>query len=358
MIFTRFLYTLDEVFINLLIELLKKEDFNKVIFWTSEIVQSVSSDVYWEIFWNIYYDFYAIQSNFSLTKYRNNFIKWEKEKNYMYILNFIYKLFNDNYSFDIFIVTHLYEEKNKQIPNDTYFKLLSILIEQNKVDSFYKFLKLGLSYIEEKKIIKFLEKNTGRKFKENIYFKNKTKQLLVFTFQLKTTRKSIKDKIPKIYKENINKLFRFEKHIPVEKTLQIYRKYGISELTSCFKLARELLPENMNIQGAFWYHWEYYAYKSSFWNSKFVAHNAVINREQKIIEFKDDTDSDNFYIENNYDVDELPLDVREKGCKQLNHELEISDLFISLDKDKLLLFPLSSKLEHRKCNFYNITEMV
>ena len=64
MIFTRFLYTLDEVFINLLIELLKKEDFNKVIFWTSEIVQSVSSDVYWEIFWNIYYDFYAIQSNF------------------------------------------------------------------------------------------------------------------------------------------------------------------------------------------------------------------------------------------------------------------------------------------------------
>ena len=119
-------------------------------------------------------------------------------------------------------------EKNKQLTNETYFKLLSILIEQNKMDSFYKFLKLGLSY-REKKIIKFLEKNTGENLMKTFILKT-NKTIISIYFQLKTTRKSIKDKIPKIYVKNINKLFRFEKHIPVEKTLQI-QKIWISELT-------------------------------------------------------------------------------------------------------------------------------
>ena len=60
MIFTRLLYCLDEVKINLLISILKKEDFKEVVFWLVEIYESGYKDDLIQYLWQIYYDFYAI----------------------------------------------------------------------------------------------------------------------------------------------------------------------------------------------------------------------------------------------------------------------------------------------------------
>ena len=74
--FTRLLYAYDEVVVNIMMALLERKDFNKVIFWSSELFYSGFLRELSELVWKIYYDFYAL--NIPFYKINSRVIKFKK----------------------------------------------------------------------------------------------------------------------------------------------------------------------------------------------------------------------------------------------------------------------------------------
>ena len=353
MIFTRLLYCLDEVKINLLISILKKEDFKEVVFWLVEIYESGYKDDLIQYLWQIYYDFYAIETNFSQLKYLNDIRKYKKTNHFIFLMNFAYNLYQSNYSFDIFMIRMLYDDKeNVNIKKETYEKLLHLLYEKKTPYVFYKFLKLGLNNYTKKDLIKMVEKIKNEKsekkvkYKENNQYNNLYHMLLVYLFNKQVKKRTSCKKLNKKIIDYYQQISQFDKKIKQTNILNEYRHYEISSLTSCFILDRDTLKQSLT--KCFWYHWEYFAYKCPWWKKKFNEYNININDETKSIEFKDDDEYETFTEKNSYDLDELPLETRNKSTKHLNSDLSIEDLLIQINDSLKLKLNLSRKINIKK----------
>ena len=60
LVFTRYLYSVDETIHLLLLCVLGKKSFQKSLFWLSELYYSKFYQLLWDFMWQTYYDFYAI----------------------------------------------------------------------------------------------------------------------------------------------------------------------------------------------------------------------------------------------------------------------------------------------------------
>ena len=60
MIFTRFLYILDEVEYSFVDTMIQKRPLKEAYFWISEYYFTEYYEEAWEIVWRLYYDFYAV----------------------------------------------------------------------------------------------------------------------------------------------------------------------------------------------------------------------------------------------------------------------------------------------------------
>ena len=342
MIFTRQLYCYDEVKINLLISIIKK-DLRESAYWFMELYESGFKNNIIKFLWQIYYDFFALQTSFSLLKYKNDIQKFNVTNNEVLLFNFINKLCQSQYSFDIFIARMFFkEEENKnKFSKKNFEPVLHLLFENNKVEKYYKYLRLGLDYTTKEKLIKIVNKITGKKFKENILYQDIFHQLFVHSFSSSLpVRKSLK----KLKKETVNyikycKTFNCKR----TQTLQTYRDYEISELTSCFKIQRELLKKPLT--ECFWYNWLYYAAKTPYWKSKLDNYDYVINEETKEVLFKTDDDDEDFHEKYSYDLDELDFDTRNKSTKILNYDNNLKDLLLHFDEKTKLILNISKKID-------------
>ena len=183
-VFTRLLYCFDEVKINLLLSILKKEDFKEVVFWAIELYESRFEEELINLIWKIYYDFFGLKTSFSLLKYKNDIRNYNKTKKFVFICSFLNKLFQSKYTFDIFILRHFF--KNRQINDlkpENYEKIVKVVFSKNRPELVNKFLKLGLNFKEEKELIKMVEKIKGKiKFKCNEYYSDLYHKLIVYLY--------------------------------------------------------------------------------------------------------------------------------------------------------------------------------
>lgn len=342
MIFTRLLYCYDEVKINLLISIIKK-DFKQSIFWASEIYESGFKDELIELLWKIYYDFFALKTFFNTSKYKSDIRKYLNTKNNIFLFEFINKLCQSPYSFDIFIIRMFFKDKadDSDKIKKNYTTLMKLLFKANKTERFYKYLSFGSLLMEKSKLVCLIEEINSGKFKENNYYQNLSHQLLVFMFDTKVKIRKPPKKIRKQMVDYINhcKLFNCQTF----KTLQSYRDYEISDLTSCFNLEREKLSKPLTEY--FWYHWLYYASKTPYWEKKLDNYEYIINNETKEIIFKTDDDLEDFYQKNSYELDDLDFTTRNKSTKKLNNEYKLKDLLLSLDENLKLILNISRKIE-------------
>ena len=67
--------------------------------------------------------------------------------------------------------------------------------------------------------------------------------------------------------------------------------------------------EGKDLNHCFWYHWEYYAYKSPLWKNRFDKCKIKINDEKKTINFKDEDEYEEFYEEYGYEPDEQSKEI-------------------------------------------------
>tara|TARA_B100000795_G_scaffold44000_2_gene28867 strand:+ start:7284 stop:8366 length:1083 start_codon:yes stop_codon:yes gene_type:complete len=359
LILTRFLYNYDEVKINLLLSLLTKKEFRKVIFWSSEIYCSGFKKELWDYIWKIYYDFYALLS--SGEEIKKNYKKYLKENKFNYILKTLFVLFHSKVSFDVFIVNNLYKVRKmsiktkKKMKISNIKKMLKFFLEEKLIKKFVIKLKHALQINKEETTKFILEEFGNHELNEEFLFQQlfiisqKPNATLNTTLNAKPNTKlntKPKIKISKTQKAYVLKLinFKFEKQNIKYKILKNMRYFSISEYTNSFKLEREKL----DIKSIFRQNWEYHANFSPFWNEKFKLYKG--NKKNKKIIFNNDDNYENFYEQYNLEPGEQHLDVQEKSTKNLK-KYKTTELITKLFGDKPILLELDNKIDFEKIKY-------
>lgn len=311
-------------------------------FWFMELYESGFKDQLTKLLWKIYYDFFALNSNFTIIKYKNDVNRYNLKKDVLFLFNFVNKLCQSQYSFDIFIIRMFFsdEENKNKFSSENYEPLLKLLFKGNKVEKYYKYLKLGLSYTTKEKLIKIVNKIKGKKFKENYMYDNLAHQLLVHTY---VTDLKVKKSLKSVKKNIVSYIERCKKFdCKTTDTLQNYRDYEISELTSCFSLQREKLDKP--VTEYFWYNWVYYSRQTPYWKKKLDEHKYIVVDQAKKVIFDVD-DGEEFYEKYSYDLDELDFDTRNKSTKILNKNNNLKDFLLKVNEKTKLILNISKKLD-------------
>tara|TARA_B100000795_G_scaffold101890_1_gene75058 strand:- start:2088 stop:3089 length:1002 start_codon:yes stop_codon:yes gene_type:complete len=304
--------------------LLDKKDFNKVIFWSTEIYHSGFTRELSEFSWELYYNFYALYSNAPLYKLKCKFLHFNKTNDFTYLLQFLHILFQSDPDCDIFIVNYMVKVKNvsKITKFEKVFETIEFLLKKNKIYHIINYLKAILTQNESEAILQynnFMEKKNIPLFKKNIFSRNIFSQVINHFFKHMFKMKKKRIKITKLN----NKYIEYYKELNTEtistNMLQTKRHYEIEDYTGIFQLDRD----STSITNVFHYHWEYYSKNTPYWSDKFDEFNASF-KDADII-FPNDDLLDGFYEKYNYDVDELPLDISNKSIKKLSNDRTILD---------------------------------
>ena len=95
--------------------------------------------------------------------------------------------------------------------------------------------------------------------------------------------------------------------VPAYKMLSKKRCYNVDKKIGIFSdLPRFKFASQIEYRCEILMHWEYYAYKTSFWREIIDRYGGSINEEMRTVEFKDDS-MDLFYNLYGYELDEQPL---------------------------------------------------
>ena len=85
--FTRFLYEKEEVKWSFITSLLKRDEYEEVLYWISEYYYSGYVKGTWHLLWQVYYDFYSIHYSYGEKTILKNYLLWKKENHIKYVLN-------------------------------------------------------------------------------------------------------------------------------------------------------------------------------------------------------------------------------------------------------------------------------
>ena len=341
--FTRLLYAYDEVVVNIMMALLERKDFNKVIFWSSELFYSGFLRELSELVWKIYYDFYAL--NIPFYKINSRVIKFKKTKNYESLLGIFYILFQDEPTCEIFIITKMLKHKKiAKINNfENIFNIIKPLLKTKKMYHIFNYLNAAI-HQDEKETIKqynIFIKNVNDKsttFKKNTKSPNIFAQLIN---HLIINAKLLKRK-RKRYKHLSDNFIQYFKKLHINNhsinILIEQRKYTIDDNTGIFNLERHHIDKPMS--DIFWYEWEYYSKNTPYWQEKYNKYG--VTWDEKNIIFPNDDKLEDFYDHYNYELDELPFEISNKSIKNLKNVSILEFLFkyfkvinIPLEKNKI-----------------------
>tara|TARA_Y100000389_G_scaffold179321_1_gene193241 strand:+ start:394 stop:1458 length:1065 start_codon:yes stop_codon:yes gene_type:complete len=333
--FTRYLYALDECLLTLQEALLKKKSFDECIFWIGEIFYSNHPEELWNFIFEFYYNFCAIKNN-------SRFEKKILELYNLYSIENISKAINILFNFKkCFKVFNYFTEIKK--PTKGYFGKMPKWITENITDQrkFYKIIRAvryknldNISYhvntLKDNEIAevynimkKYFEYIIKKPIKygfdiENKIYNNKLHILLAFIIKYTLMEKNnIYLTIQYNHEEYKNVLC--ESNIPVTlkyKTLPEKLLYPISKTIGCFPLKRFELGD-INIQEAYWYSWDYFAYNCNLWRDRFNKFNIKINSKNKNIEFLSSEAYDDFYDIYFYEPDEQSTETQNKSIPEI-----------------------------------------
>lgn len=349
--FTRYLYNYDEVILSGLECLLKHTNIEECYFWFYELYSSGYVEETWNILWKIYYDFYAEKNGYFEKKMQQYYRGWNNKKSFKQVMNVLRTLhtFHKKTSSRVFMMRVLYCNRLTQLLSKENRQKLSV--ENRK----YQILELGINekkdaviayyltrlYSEENlyKILKIISKGKKEEINLNDNYDNKLHQL--YYYSIKENNKKKKNISYNVSGDALQEVeltdatcYNESKYGPhvntVYKTLKLRRRFGISPNIGCFKLARD----NLDLNNEFWYHWEYYAYRSPLWKKRFDKYKIKVDNENKEIIFEDEDEYEEFYELYQYEPDEQSKETQEKSIKilkkrKLNEWLEESGVGLS-----------------------------
>ena len=349
-VFTRYLYNDDEVVLTFIESLLSKKELTECYFWISEYYKSGFEVETWNLLWKIYYDFYALNYPKLETKIKQYYNKWKEDNRFIHVMNVVinYYRFSNNTSYDVFLLRVYYCNRLFTLfKRDTEFRLMKYdyknkyetLLVRAIVEKCWKSISFYLKKcIKSPHLMDSLEKILERKIKVNENYDNLFHQLLVNIIMNDPKKSDYYFK--KANTKDFNSVIEADiscrndgKHEDISyvyKTLPQIRLYGISSKIGCFKLKRR----NVELNKIFWYHWEYFASFSPLWRGRFDKYELNIDHENKIINFINDEDCEEYYEAYGYEPDEQSKEVQELSTKEIPY-IRLDTWINKLFKNKL-----------------------
>ena len=337
-VFTRYLYTVDEVVLTFMECLLKQEDIEECYNWFYEYYKSGYEEKSMNLLWKIYYDYYYIKNPKMEEKMTNKYLKWKETKDIKCILWIVKNLFRLNKCHTILLLRTYYYNRNTDILTCDVVNLDTIQYKNKEEILFVKAIKqkkrIAIAYYlkrikDDNRKLELINKSLNKNIEYNDNYCDKYHYLLAKVIKnLKITPKK-KVYYKMVLNKEVKNILETDESCRndgkegdvsyIYKTLSKRRIYGISKNIGCFNLARQ----NKDINHIFWYHWEYYAYKCPLWQDRFDKYNIEINKKKQTIDFKDEDEYEEFYEEYGYEPDEQSSDIQEKSiCKMENFTIK------------------------------------
>jgi hypothetical protein len=380
-IFTRYLYVKDEVKLTLLICILNKNE--KSLFWAYELYHSGFENELFDFLWKIYFDFYYTLNPSFYDYFVKRHKEWkkiaigiQKDKIINIIVN---NLMIRPSNIDVFLL--------RQIVNYSDFKLhditgMHIMLEGLEFINFKKLTEwfnnkeyinisnFVLNVCKEKHIDELLmfvnsyfkkQSNNDKKILEykmhmhNISVQQRHTILAYIIMQFTILEEDIRmgkklyvrvdeeeTKIHETIQSDHNACFYPYKILPKACVNSIDE----NNYLSLFKLQRD----SIDLQNAYFNHWEYYAAYSPIWFERIKKYKGIINHSTRKVDFPTDELLEAFYDEYNYETDEQTLDTQLKSIQEIvttrtwkqfyetrkqsgifNPNIELFDLFVKLE---------------------------
>jgi hypothetical protein len=371
-IFTRYLYVKDEVKLALITSILDKKE--KAIFWAYELYYSGFELELFNHLWKIYFDFYYTLN----PSFYDYFVKKQKEWRKMTkgsekdkIINMIVSdLMMRPYNLDTFLLRQIVtnfdieldepphvvfdhiefiniSQVNSWLINKNYIDIAEFVLHQCKEQHLGELLEIVSTYFKaiiDKKLIE-------HKINKNLQTVKTQKRHMILAYimlqftvidELKMGKKLyviVEDKDIKpfetIYSDYDSSFYPY-------KILPIVYLHGIDEdnYLSLFKLQRN----SVNLNDAYFRHWEYYAAYSPVWCERIKKYNGTLNHEMKTIDFPNDDLFEEFYDAYNYETDEQKTETINKSIKNVVKE-RTWELFYKQHKTNGLFVPDTEVLE-------------
>ncbi len=350
---TRLLYEYSDVKHSLILSLLEGKDFNEVLFWSIELLESGYIEELWNILMKFYLDFcntnqylYFMNINKQYKKSKNCEHAWNKKYGLKRIINILNNLFNLKKN-DI-----VFKLRNKDTKIRTLYKNIEIIenftnkqnqlyhsIKQKNINNVcYYFNKLDLN-----DILTVYEKYFNKKQNLNSFYTDK-KHILLSKFCKRYYKNKIEYKKKNNFREeNLNKYLNPD-NIP-RKILLNNRYYGIKDNIGCFKSNR-----SDNFVNNFRYNWLYYAKESEIWKMRIICYGRI-DKWNKIDDnlthnpvFKNDDLQEKFFSQYGLEPDEQSLEVQLKSIKKVKNKninvvfkkLNISLIKCTINKTKTI----------------------
>lgn len=334
MIITRLFYIYEEVEYSFITELLKKEDIKKTYFWFFELYYSGFKKTCIQLLYKIYYTFYRIKNEKFETFINKKCEKFIETNDIKYIADIIYNLFKMDSCSTVFEIINKLDALEVESDDESRNKKYRIT---------YKTINTLTKYIMNGKHLLFVKKFSKLRYNKNQIFKRleemypelynaKQCKIVLDKTLLENTQLLESNIISTLYiigesnykENNVNHLFKrtfYYRSIPkdIEFIQQIQknnkdplmRLYKINEDIGCF-LNHRFQDEAYYFQRFIMY-WEYYAYLSPLWKSRFDKYKTTINHEQRTIHFKNSDLLEHFYKRYNFDLEDAPYDVYSKS---------------------------------------------
>jgi len=349
--FTRLLYEYNDVKHSLILSLLESKDFNEVLFWAIELIESEYTEELWNLLMKFYLDFcninqymYFININKQYKKSRDCDQAWNKKYGLKCIINVLNHLFNIEKNDIVFKLRN--KDTNKRI---LYKNIDNIENFNNKQNQLYNSIKRkninNICYyfnkLELNDILAVYEKYFNKKQNLNSFYKDK-KHILLSKFCKKLYKCKINyKKIDHFIEENLNKYLKT--HDIPRKILLNNRYYGIKDNIGCFKSNR-----SDNFVNDFRYNWLYYASQSEIWKMRLISYGKI-EKWSKIDNdfthnpvFKNEDLQEKFFSEYGLEPDEQSLEVQLKSTKNIKNKninivfkkLNISNIKCNINKTK------------------------
>lgn len=342
-VLTRYLYILDEAIYTLQNALIDGKSFDECAFWCGEIFYSGFQDKLWQFIFEFNYNFCAVTNpkyNKKLIKLFNQddtsienilsaitilfyckkktsvvFKSWQlspSTPNKIYIgrspkwiknvsdnknyVNFVRSIHNKNFINIVYYLKYYQDidNDNKKTNKDAKIEIIYNIVK--------KYFKIVHNKTLPDKLNPFYNKNghTILYIIHHMFYEGKDiQQRSIFTKCAHETY------MPQLIKDN-------DRIEPAYKTLPVKLRYSISTDIGCFPLERYRI-NSKTINDIYWYHWEYYSYKSPLWKSRFDKCCITIDHKKQEIVFDNDEIYEEFGEKYYYETDEQTKEVQERS---------------------------------------------
>ncbi len=333
---TRLLYEKEEVKLSIISSLLRGEDYEEVLFWTTELYESGFPRETWDTLWRAYYDFYAIvhpqmerfilersecEERYAYLDVVKNFYQ-KKNTGYVFLMRMGYRLITKPevryrgrspkwlkaYPVESYML--LRSISNKNFSNICYYLRMWSELEAKRGGNFSDSCRETLmKYFAAEEGIGVRRRKAAKRGWE-VGYQDKVHVLLALILHCLMDESHIvlDDRVEQSTEKELHYAVWLDTiDLPSHYLLDSRRDFEVFDSIGCFDLPRCHVDD---VEKLLWFDWIYYSSKSPMWAKRIAEHGGVVNEENKTVDFENEDAEEKFHQDYGLEPDEQDKNVQ------------------------------------------------